>query len=362
LIGCAATGTGKTAAFLLPMIQMLSGTGGKGVRALILAPTRELALQTESNLRMLDTKNKTRSIAVVGGASMHKQRMGLRRGAKIVIATPGRLLDHLENRSIDLSKVEILVLDEADRMLDMGFLPAIRQIIERLPKDRQTLLFSATMSPAIEDIARKHMRKPSIVEVNPRGKAAVTIKQTAYSVASQSKADLLLHLLESEDYSRVLVFTRTRRGAEWLSHLLATRDHRVDRIHADRSQPQREAALRGFKDGRYRVLVATDVAARGIDVDSISHVINFDVPESPEDYVHRIGRTGRAGNTGQAMTLLTPIDELAMGEIEKLTGQKVERIFLPGFGGMAPLTKPVISLNRRSTPGVRSFGSRRYGR
>jgi ATP-dependent RNA helicase RhlE len=203
------------------------------------------------------------------------------------------------------------------------------------------------------------MRQPKVVSVNPRGKAAVTVKQTAYPVALASKTALLFHLLESESYARVLVFTRTRRGAERLSHLLSARDHKVDRIHADRTQPQREAALRGFKEGRCRVLVATDIAARGIDVDSITHVINFDVPEEPEAYVHRIGRTGRAGNAGHAMTLLTPIDELTMSEIERLTGQQVERVVVPGFGGFAPVTKSSAS---RSLIGGRSFRSRRAGR
>jgi ATP-dependent RNA helicase RhlE len=362
LIGCAATGTGKTAAFLLPMLQTFSATKSArsgGVRALILSPTRELALQTAGNLQMLDEKKVMRPVTVIGGANMNKQRTELRRGASVVIATPGRLLDHLELRSVDLSRVEVLVLDEADRMLDLGFLPDIRRVIGQLPPQRQTLLFSATMSSAIEEIACQYMRHPKVIAVNPRVKAAVTVKQTAYPVAPESKTALLLHLLEREGCSRALVFTRTRRGAERLSRLLAARDHQVDRIHADRSQPQREGALRGFRDGRYRVLVATDIAARGIDVNSISHVINFDVPEAPEDYVHRIGRTGRAGNSGHAITLLTPIDELAMSAIEKMTGQKVERIVVPGFGGLAPLTKPVVSLNRRSLAGVRSFRTRR---
>jgi ATP-dependent RNA helicase RhlE len=363
LIGCAATGTGKTAAFLLPTLQHLSTTKRPGVRMLVLSPTRELASQITDHLDQLDAKGKSRGVTIVGGMSAHRQRMVLRRGAQIVIATPGRLMDHVECKTIDLSHVEVLVLDEADRMLDMGFLPAIRRIIGLLPVKRQTLLFSATMSVEVEEIARKYMHRPEVVNVNPRGKAAVTVKQTAYPVALESKTNLLLHLLEQERADRVLVFTRTRRGAERLATLLAARKHQVNRIHADRSQSQRDAALRGFRDGRYRVLVATDIAARGIDVDLISHVINYDVPDAAEDYVHRIGRTGRAGNEGHALTLVTPVDELSMHAIEKLTGQKVERIVVPGFGGKTltvEKTSPMRGIHR-SGSSFRSFSPRRFG-
>lgn len=365
LIGCAATGTGKTAAFLLPLLQRLQNNAKKPaatVRALILAPTRELATQIADNLRAID--NKVRAVTIMGGTSGHRQRTELKRGATIVIATPGRLLDHLENDVLDLSQIETLVLDEADRMLDLGFWPAIRQIIARTPTTRQTLLFSATMLPGIEGIARSTMREPQIVEVNQRGTAAITIRQMAYPVALESKTTLLFHLLERERFERVLVFTRTKRGAERLSHLLLARKHQVSRIHADRTQPQREAALRGFKNGNFRVLVATDIAARGIDVESVSHVINFDMPDAPEDYVHRIGRTGRAGNEGQAISLVTPVDELSLLAVERLTGQEVERVVLPGFGGMTATTtaKPVVSMHRGSSFGGRSFGSRRARR
>ncbi len=364
LIGCAETGTGKTAAFLLPLIQKISVNPGNVVRALILAPTRELASQIATNLNALDPKKRIRSVTLIGGASMGRQLDGLRRATPVVIATPGRLLDHLERGTIDLSQVEMLVIDEADRMLDMGFWPAICEVLARLPARRQTLLFSATMSPAIEKIARSTMRDPEIVEVSPRGRAPVTVEQSAYPVAMEFKTALLLHLLERERFSRVLVFTRTRRGAERLSHILAAREHRVDRIHADRTQSQREAALRGFKEGRYRVLVATDIASRGIDVEAVSHVINYDVPEAPEDYVHRIGRTGRAGNPGRAMTLMTPIEELTMSSIERLTGQVIERVLLPDFGGRGA----ALQMSGRafksfsSRPGNRSFRPRRASR
>ncbi len=372
MIGCAETGTGKTAAFLLPILQRMadahapSNTRSTKVRVLVLAPTRELALQIENNYVELAPKRSLRCVTLIGGASFGRQVEGLRGGAGVVIATPGRLLDHLERGTINLSNVEILVLDEADRMLDMGFLPAITRVLALLPKTRQTLLFSATMSKQIEKIARATMQNPALVEVSPRGKAAVNVEQTAYPVATHSKTALLLDLLEREHITsdRVLVFTRTRRDAERLSHILEAREHKVNRIHADRSQPQRAAALRAFKTGQARVLVATDIAARGIDVESISHVINFDVPAAPEDYVHRIGRTGRAGRTGQAITLVTPTDESSMRSIERLTGRAVERIMLPAFGGVnsaasSSVAKPFAASRPTSR---RSFRPRRASR
>ena len=370
LIGCAETGTGKTAAFLLPTMQRMSETPRPGVRVLVLAPTRELVTQIHESYKQLAPKSSPKCAAVIGGASMTKQMDALRRGAGIVVATPGRLLDHVERRTVDLSSVEVLVLDEADRMLDMGFLPAIRRILAELPTKRQTLLFSATMSSEIESLARSTMKEPKLVEVNVRGRAAVNVEQMAYPVALESKTALLLDLLEREreTFERVLVFTRTRRGAERLSHILLARDHKVNRIHADRTQPQREAALRGFKDGQTRVLVATDIAARGIDVESISHVINYDVPTAPEDYVHRIGRTGRAGKTGRAITLVTPVDELSMRAIERLTGQTVERVVLPSFGGAPAVTqrtaavKPFRAMRGSGSSSRRSFRPRRAGR
>jgi len=364
LIGCAETGTGKTAAFLLPIIQKITERQRPGVRVLVLAPTRELAIQIEKNYGELNRTKANRSVTVIGGANIRTQISSLRRGAAVLIATPGRLLDLTERGAVNLSSVEVLVLDEADRMLDMGFLPAIRRVLAMLPTNRQTLLFSATMSSNIEHLARSTMKQPKLVEVNQRGRPATMVEQTAYPVAQESKTALLLDLLERERFERVLVFTRTRRGAERLAHILEARDHSVNRIHADRSQSQREAALRDFRDGRTRVLVATDIAARGLDVEAVSHVINYDVPAAPEDYVHRVGRTGRAGNEGQAFTIVAPVDELSMRAIERLTGQTVKRVVLPAFGGAAPQStnsngKSFARFARGTSSSVRSFRPRR---
>jgi len=366
LIACAETGTGKTAAFLLPIIQTISEPTRSGVRVLVIAPTRELVLQIERNYTELNHTKSNRSAIVIGGASMGTQIAHLRRGATVVIATPGRLLDLVQRGAINLATVEVLVLDEADRMLDMGFLPAIRRVLASLPTKRQTLLFSATMSSSIESLARSTMNNPSLVQVNPRGRTPHVIEQTAYSVAQENKTALLLDLLErdrkQESLDKVLVFTRTRRASERLSHILKARNHSVNRIHADRSQPQREQALREFRDGRTRVLVATDIAARGLDVDSVSHVINYDVPKAPEDYVHRVGRTGRAGKQGKAITIVTPVDELSMRAIERLTGQQVKRVVPEGFVGLHPAITHETKLSTplaRPVNNVRSFRPRR---
>jgi ATP-dependent RNA helicase RhlE len=368
VIGCAETGTGKTAAFLLPIIQRLSATNRPGLRVLVLAPTRELALQIHENYGALNRVKTNRGVLAIGGANIRTQLADLRRGAAVLIATPGRLLDLIERKAVQLSTVEVLVLDEADRMLDMGFLPAIRQVLSLLPAKRQTLLFSATMSSSIEQLARSTTKDPKLVEVSTRGRAAILVEQIAYYVPQESKTALLLELLEKErdPFERVLIFTRTRRGAERLSHVLQARDHAVKRIHADRTQPQREAALRAFSEGRARVLVATDIAARGLDINAVSHVINYDVPGAPEDYVHRIGRTGRAGNQGKAITIVAPVDELSMRAIERLTGQSVRRIVPEGFARASELTvmSPVKSSARLSPArsSIRSFRPRRAAR
>ena len=368
VIGCAETGTGKTAAFLLPIIQRLIESARPGLRVLVLAPTRELALQIQENYAALNHVKTNRSVLAIGGANIRTQLADLRRGAAVLIATPGRLLDLIERGVVQLSTIEVLVLDEADRMLDMGFLPAIRRVLALLPARRQTLLFSATMSSSIEQLARSTTKDPKLVEVSTRGRAAALVDQVAYRVPQESKTALLLELLEKErkPFERVLIFTRTRRGAERLSHVLRARDHSVKRIHADRTQPQREEALRAFAEGRARVLVATDIAARGLDIDAVSHVINYDVPAAPEDYVHRVGRTGRAGNQGQAISIVAPTDEYALRAIERLTGQPVRRMMHENF---AVSSEAVVTIPARTSARVlparsltRSFRPRRAAR
>lgn len=369
LIACAETGTGKTAAFLLPTIEKITEHLKPGIRVLVVAPTRELVSQIEEAYRQLAPK-KFSCVSLIGGASLKLQSDALRRGVSVVIATPGRLFDHLERGTLSLSKIDTLILDEADRMLDMGFLPTIKKIIAMLPADRQNLLFSATMSAPIRELARSIMNKPEVVEVSRTNRTAVTVEQVVYPVATASKTALLLNLLETNKYERVIVFTRTKRGAERLAHILSARGElKASRIHADRSQSQRESALREFREGKTQVLVATDIASRGIDVDAVSHVINFDVPMAPQDYVHRVGRTGRAGNQGQAITLVTPVEELAMRDIERMTEQKVKRVVLPDFGGGAATTfsdsqRAAITTTKPfvKSVSVRSFRPRRAGR
>ncbi len=354
LIGCAETGTGKTAAFLLPTIQKLAAQNARGVRVLIVAPTRELVSQISQEYIKF-ANNNLRCASIIGGASMNKQISTLRRGVNVIIATPGRLLDHVKRGTINLSQVETLILDEADRMLDMGFLPAIRDILNLVPKQRQTLLFSATVSDSIKSLAYSIMDEPKVIEVSRENLTARTVDQKAYPVAANSKTALLLNLLEADSYERVIVFTRTKRGADRIAHILTQREMRANRIHSNRSQSQRETALRDFKHGRAKIMVATDIASRGIDVDAVSHVINYDVPEAPEDYVHRVGRTGRAGNSGKAITFVSPVEEMSMRDIERLTKQKVERVLMPEFGGTAFIP------NSHKKPQGR-YGRRRSGR
>ncbi len=330
VIGSAQTGTGKTAAFALPIIHQI-GTHGPGPRCLILEPTRELASQTEESFKKFARFTNLTVSVVFGGVGYGKQRDELKAGVDILVATPGRLLDHIQERLVDLSGVKHLVLDEADRMLDMGFLPDVKRIIDRCGKDRQTALFSATVPPAIETLIQWAMRTPTTIEIGARRTPAETVKHVLYPVAERQKKDLLRALLDHIHYESVIIFCRTRRRADDIEALLKRNNHRAAAIHSDRSQKERESALAGFKEGKYEVLVATDIAARGLDIADVTHVINYDVPQHPEDYVHRIGRTGRAKATGDALTLMVAEDAGDVRSIERFIGQTITRLKLDKF-------------------------------
>jgi ATP-dependent RNA helicase RhlE len=331
LLACAQTGSGKTAAFLLPILHRLIGKPRRTTRALVLTPTRELAAQILEDLNALATHTPLTGAAVYGGVAMGPQEHAFRSGVDVIVATPGRLLDHFKASYARLPGVEYLVLDEADRMLDMGFLPDIRRVLKHIPARRQTLFFSATMPPPIGALASDLLTHPVTISLQRTAAPAAGITQAVYPVAQDLKARLFVHLLERGLVREALVFTRTKHRANRLAeHLL---QHRITaaRIHGNRSQPQRMEALRGFKSGKYRVLVATDIAARGIDVEALSHVVNFDVPAVPEDYIHRVGRTGRAELTGDAFTLVAPEEEADLRGIERSIGRTLPRITLPDF-------------------------------
>jgi ATP-dependent RNA helicase RhlE len=318
IIGIAQTGTGKTLAFGLPIIQRFVNSGGKGCgRALIILPTRELALQVDESLQNVGRAFRLKTAVLIGGAPMRPQQADLRANPDIIIATPGRLIDHLQQRTVDLRTVDVLVLDEADRMLDMGFAPQIKQILREVPDERQTMLFSATMPDDIVKIANNHMRHPVRVEIARAGTVAEHVTQELFIVPQDEKNDLLTKILY-EYTGSTLVFARTRSRAKRIARFVRNLGHTSAEIHADRTLSQRRAALDGFKSGEYRILVATDIAARGIDVTGIELVLNYDLPDSAEDYVHRIGRTGRAGLTGHAISLAAPDQASDVRDIEKL--------------------------------------------
>ena len=330
VIGLAQTGTGKTAAFTLPIAQRLLGGPGRS-RCVVLTPTRELCQQVERSFRTYSQHTGLHVLSVYGGVPMGPQERGLAAGVDVVIATPGRLIDHLERGNVSFGDLEILVLDEADRMLDMGFAPQINRIVAAIPPYRQTLLFSATMPPEVEVLARKYMRRPTVVQVGRRSMAATTVTHAVYPVPRERKSDLLTRLLEKQEMDSVLVFTRTKAGADRVVRHLQHDGILATAMHADKRQNERDRALEDFKTGRIRVLVATDIAQRGLDISGISHVINYDVPQQVEDYVHRIGRTGRAAQTGDAYTFMSP-DEIAMVRmIERVIGHDIERVSVPGF-------------------------------
>jgi ATP-dependent RNA helicase RhlE len=359
LLAAAQTGTGKTAAFTLPMLQKLSGKKGEGkryVRALVLTPTRELAAQVHQSVRTYGKYLKLKSAEIYGGVSIQPQTRALRNGVDIIVATPGRLLDHVNQGHVDLSKVEVLVLDEADRMLDMGFINDIKKIIADLPHFRQNLLFSATFSDEIKRLSKSILKEPEMIKVAADNTTADRIKQTVHPVDKAKKADLLSYLIGSNNWQQVLVFTRTKHGADKLSKRLAQDGLPSTSIHGNKTQAARMKALKAFKDGRVRVLVATDVAARGIDIDKLGQVVNFDLPEVAEDYVHRIGRTGRAGNAGEAFSLVCVDERHLLHRIEKLTDSSIEKVLVDGYHP-DPSIKPEPA-KKRGGPRRKSFGAR----
>ncbi len=358
LIGSAQTGTGKTAAFALPILSRLGHHGA--LRALVLEPTRELAAQVETAIHDYGRFTNLRTAVLYGGTGYGQQDKSLRQGVDVIVATPGRLLDQMQRGMVHLNKIEILVLDEADRMLDMGFLPDVRRILERCPRSRQTMLFSATIPPEIEELCKWALHNAKTVEIGQRRSPAETVTHALYPVTVEQKQELLEELLRRTDFNQVLIFSRTKHGADRVARKLQQEGHAVAVLHSNRTQREREQALNGFRNGRFEVMVATDIAARGLDVEQISHVINFDVPHHPEDYVHRIGRTGRAQNVGDAFTIMTREDVDEIAAIEHFIGQKITRVKLDGFP-----YKYTRLLDDKAPPiprGKRSFGYGRRGR
>ena len=348
VMGLAQTGTGKTAAFTLPILHRLLG-GPKRLRCLILTPTRELCQQVDESFRKYGKGTGVDVAPIYGGVAYEPQEQALQRGVDVIVATPGRFIDHMEKRNASLDSLEILVLDEADRMLDMGFAPQINRIVGGVSAYRQTLLFSATMPPEVEALARKYLRRPVVVQVGRRSSAASTVKHAVYPVPRGRKNDLLVQLLREPEMDSVLVFARTKHGADHVVRDLHAAGVEATAMHADKTQSQRTQAIEQFKLGEIRVLVATDIAQRGLDITGISHVINFDVPSRAEDYIHRIGRTGRAAATGDAFTFMSP-DEIAMVRtIERVLGQPIERISIPGFDFGTVAEPPSAPAVREST-------------
>lgn len=352
----AQTGTGKTAGFTLPLLQRLqnSPNNRRSIRALILTPTRELAAQVAESVRVYGSHLPFRTAVIFGGVSINTQIAKLRNGVDVAVATPGRLLDHMQQRTIDLSKVEILVLDEADRMLDMGFIRDIRKVLAMLPKQRQNLLFSATFSDDIRKLAADLLNSPVEISVAARNKPAELVRQIVHPVDKARKRELLSHKIGSENWKQVLVFTRTKHGANRLAQQLSDDGLSATAIHGNKSQTARTRALREFKDNKVRVLVATDIAARGLDIDKLPHVVNYELPHVPEDYVHRIGRTARAGREGHAVSLVCIDENKLLGDIEKLLQCGIEKEIIPGYEPDARIKAEPITQGR----GNRASGNR----
>jgi len=352
LIAIAQTGTGKTLAFSLPALTDLAKYKPERNSMLVITPTRELAIQVNEVIEQYAKALKLRSICLYGGVGIEPQARALRQGREIIVATPGRLLDHVSRKNIDFSELAILVLDEADRMLDMGFLPDIRKIIKLLPTDRQTMMFSATFPPNIRKLAEDMLHEPEYVEIVSTAKPVETVRQVVYTVVQTGKQELLARILREEEAGPTLVFVRTKRRADRVSKMIRGKGFKAQAIHGDRTQRQRQQALDGFKQGRYKVLVATDVAARGIDVQGITHVINYDIPGASDDYIHRIGRTARANAEGDAITFVCPEDHLALNAIERTLGKNIPREEWEG-------SVAVLSLFRESA-GKGARGNRKY--
>jgi ATP-dependent RNA helicase RhlE len=353
IIGCAQTGTGKTAAFVLPILNRLShehAAKNKSIKAMVLTPTRELALQIEQCIIGYGRFLHMRSLTVYGGVNIEGQFAALRRGVDIIVATPGRLLDHMQRRTIDLRHIEVLVIDEADRMFDMGFIDDVRKIIAAVPAKRQTMLFSATIPPEVKALAAGVMKHPKIIQVGPQQIPIETITQHIYTVQKEQKMDILLHMLQKGGMYSVLVFSRTKYGADRINHRLQRAGVKSVAIHSGRTQGQRRRAMDGFKENKFQVMVATDIAARGIDVEGISHVINFDVPVIAEDYIHRIGRTGRATATGDAITFVSRDEEKYLHQIERFIGRKFKLEKCPGFAYAIPAPHKQPEYKSRPVP------------
>ncbi len=361
ILACAMTGSGKTAAFLLPIVHQLIGRPRGTTRALILTPTRELAAQIEEHLRQLAVHTAINGAAVFGGVGMGPQEHAFRTGVDIIIATPGRLLDHFKQPYAKLSGLEILVLDEADRMLDMGFLPDIKRVLKHLPPRKQTLFFSATMPGPIQSLTRELLRDPATINLERKAAPATGIRQAVYAVRENLKPALFVDLMRRGEIGSVIVFTRTKHRANRLADFLTAQGVPNAKIHGNRSQAQRTDALDGFKTGRYKCLVATDIVARGIDVEQLEHVVNFDVPHLPEDYIHRVGRTARADATGDAFTFVAPEEEKDLAQIERAIGRRLPRVVVPGFDHNSQPKERFEGTGRRADrgdPGAQGRGAK----
>ena len=360
LMACAQTGTGKTAGFTLPILNRLANsraTGPRKIRALILTPTRELAAQVEESVRTYGAHLPLKSLVMFGGVGMNPQISALKNGIDILVATPGRLLDHAQQRNVDLSAVEVLVLDEADRMLDMGFIHDIKRVLALLPRQRQNLLFSATFSEEIRTLAKGLLNQPEYIEVARRNITAELVRQQVYKVDRERKKDLLIDLIRDNNWYQVLVFTRTKWGANGLADKLLKAGIEADAIHGNKSQNARTRALANFKSGKLHVLVATDIAARGIDIDELPHVVNFELPNVAEDYVHRIGRTGRAGTEGQAVSLVCVDEHKLLHDIERLIKREIEVVAYPGYEPDPSIrAEPILMRSAGARSGQRAPG------